>query len=246
MNDPNRSGDPAIEVASSVQSSWLESLQSANAYNRWILNSIEPYVRGHTLEIGCGAGTFTKHLAALADHVTAIDIDTAFVNLARAATASHDNVTIDVADATSADWCEQFETAVALEVIEHIEDDGAVLATIYRALAPGGRLVLKVPAGPAIFGNIDRAVGHHRRYHHSSLVDILRRVGFDEVNIWHFNALGILGWWINGKVLRRSMPPADQIRIFDILVPALSRLERTLRPRVGLSLFAVASKSNSA
>ena len=213
--------EPASGPASNVQSSWLTSLQSANAYNRWILGSIEPHIRGRTLEIGCGAGTFTKHLAALADHVTAIDIDEAFIALAKDATTANANVTIEVADATAAGWFGQFETAVALEVIEHIEDDRAVLETIFRALVPGGRLVLKVPAGPAIFGKIDLAVGHHRRYARRGLTEILGQAGFTAVETWHFNAVGILGWWMNGKLLGRSMPPA------------------------GLSLFAVASKPGS-
>ncbi|MDA0261214.1 MAG: class I SAM-dependent methyltransferase [Proteobacteria bacterium] len=229
-----------------VQSSWLASLQTATAYNRWILTSIEPHIRGRTLEIGCGSGTFTGHLAELADHVTAIDIDASFVEQARAANLGRANVTIDLVDATAANWPERFDTAVVLEVIEHIEDDGAVLKSVYRALAPGGRLVLKVPAGPAVFGNIDRAVGHHRRYARSKLVEVLNRSGFADIDCWHFNALGILGWWVNGKLLGRSMPPADQIKAFDILVPALRRIEQTLRPPIGLSLFAVASKPVSA
>ena len=198
------------------------------------------------MEIGCGAGTFTKHLAALADHVTAIDIDEAIIALAKVATTANANVTIEVVDATEGGWSGQFETAVALEVIEHIEDDRAVLETIFRALVPGGRLVLKVPACPAIFGQIDVAVGHHRRYARRGLAEILRQVGFINVDTWHFNAAGILGWWINGKLLGRSMPPAEQIRLFDMLVPVLSRIERSIRPPTGLSLFAVASKPVSA
>ena len=232
--------------AAIVQSSWLENLRTANAYNRWILTSIAPHIRGRTLEIGCGAGTFTNHLAALSEFVTAVDIDTTFVELARRATLALTNVNVDVADATSGTWSEQFETAVALEVIEHIEDDEVVLKNIFRALTPSGCLVLKVPAGPSVFGDIDRAVGHHRRYTRPDLISALERVGFVEIDVWHFNAVGILGWWLNGKVLRRSMPPADQIRLFDLLVPTLRRVERTFRPPIGLSLFAVASKPVSA
>ena len=237
---------PTAEIAGNVQSSWLESLESAHAYNRWILASIEPHVRGRTLEIGCGAGTFTKHLAALSDRVTAIDIDETFVELARETMVAHANVTIEVADAAAPTWSEQFETAVALEVIEHIEDDHAVLENLYRALVPEGRLVLKVPAGPTLFGNIDRAVGHYRRYGRADLVAALEGAGFVDVDVWYFNAVGIIGWWLNGKILGRSMPPTDQVRLFDVLVPVLRRIEGIVRPPIGLSLFAVASKPVSA
>ena len=229
-----------------AQSAWLASLGSADAYNRWILSSVKAHVRGRILEIGCGTGTFTMHLAALADHVTAVDIDPAFVAKARDITGAQANVDIEQADASISYWRERFETVIALEVIEHIEDDRTVLTNLFRALVPGGRLILKVPAGPSLYGEIDRAVGHHRRYRYTDLANRVRQAGFGEIAVWHFNSLGAVGWWLNGKLLRRSHPPTDQVRAFDALVPVLRWVEDRWRPPIGLSLFAIASKPVSA
>ena len=231
-----------LTAADTAQSAWLASLGSANAYNRWILSSVETHIRGRTLEIGCGSGTFTKHLAVLADHVTAVDIDPAFIEQARDITRGHANVEIKQADVGRSDWHEQFDTVIALEVIEHIEDDRAVLANLFRALAPGGGLILKVPAAPRLYGEIDRAVGHHRRYRSTDLANRVQQAGFGEIAVWHFNAIGVVGWWLNGKLLRRSHPPTDQVRAFDALVPLLRLVEDRWHPPIGLSLFAIASK----
>ena len=49
-------------------------------------------------------------------------------------------------------------------MLEHIPDDARALACIHRLLAPGGRLLLLVPAERYLYGTLDRALGHYRRY----------------------------------------------------------------------------------
>ncbi len=64
---------------------------------------------------------------------------------------------IDVAD-------RYFDTAVLLNVLEHVDDDRSLLADISARLALGGTLCIWVPAFPSLFGEFDRLVGHCRRY----------------------------------------------------------------------------------
>src|SRR5215475_3171635 len=56
------------------------------------------------------------------------------------------------------------DTAVYINVLEHIEDDETELKTIFNALAPGGRILIFVPALPFLMSSMDRGLGHFRRY----------------------------------------------------------------------------------
>ena len=133
---------------------------------------------------------------------------------------------------------QRFDTIICLNVLEHVEDDRGSLVAIRAMLAPGGRLVLLVPALPAIYGTMDRELGHHRRYQRAALADLLRSTGFNVAHTEYFNLAGVPGWWLAGRVLRRPMIPAGSLKLYDVLVP-LFRLERLLPWRVGQSLIAI-------
>jgi hypothetical protein len=67
-------------------------------------------------------------------------------------------------------------------VLEHIPDDVGSLRALHRMLQPGGRLVLLVPALPAIYGTLDEALGHVRRYTAGELRKKYRQAGFRTVH----------------------------------------------------------------
>ena len=119
-----------------------------------------------------------------------------------------------------------------------MDDDITSLQAIRRMLAPKGRLILLVPALPALYGTIDKALGHHRRYKRASLASLLEATGFNVAHVEYFNLAGVPGWWFAGRVLRRHMIPATSLKLYDALVP-LFRLERLIPWRVGQSLIAI-------
>ena len=88
---------------------------------------------------------------------------------------------------------QQFDTVICLNVLEHVDDDRSALAAIRRLLAPAGRLVLLVPALPALYGTIDRALGHHRRYTRTGLAGLLQATGYTLTHIEYFNLAGVPG-----------------------------------------------------
>lgn len=229
-------------MSSAEQAFWLAHLGAADRFTAWVGGVIGPYLGRSVLEVGCGTGTFTRLLAHAAARVVAVDLDPGFVAAARAATASHPHVRVECADATAAGMPRDFDTVVMLDVLEHVADDVGLLRKLREALAPGGRIILKVPALPALFSPLDAAIGHHRRYSRRSLRRAMEAAGYAPVLCRPFNALGILGWWLNGTVLKRRTPPAEQVALFDRLVPWLRRLERLTGPPVGLSLIAVATR----
>jgi hypothetical protein len=108
-------------------------------------------------------------------------------------------------------------------------------------LEPGGRLVLLVPALRSLFGSLDRALDHFRRYDRGELLAKLDRAGFSVERQFFFNLLGVPGWYLNSRVLKRTSFPPVQLTLYDRLVP-LFRLESRFRLPIGMSLIAVARK----
>ncbi|MDG1399400.1 MAG: SAM-dependent methyltransferase, partial [Candidatus Binatia bacterium] len=132
-----------------------------------------------------------------------------------------------------------------LNVLEHIKDDGATLRRMCEVIEDDGRLVLLVPAHQFLFGAMDSAIGHFRRYARPSLRALLEREGFSLENDFMLNALSTPGWFLNGRILRRTSVPGMQARLANRLVP-LFRLERKLNLPIGLSVVAIARRRDPA
>jgi SAM-dependent methyltransferase len=237
----------ASRQGSRPQDFWLANLSTADAYTRWILDEVRPWLGHRILEVGCGTGTFTAPLAAAGHELVAIDIDPAYVEAAARRTATFPAVTILRADVTDAQCAlgEAFESVVMLDVLEHIEDDVTLLRNLHARLRPGGHVVLKVPAIRALHSPMDDAIGHWRRYDRATLAGALSRAGFEAVKLWRFNAFAVPGWWLNGRVLKRTTPPAEQLQLFNRLVPVLRPLDRVFRYVTGLSYFAVGRRPSA-
>ncbi|MBN1420757.1 MAG: class I SAM-dependent methyltransferase [Planctomycetes bacterium] len=222
----------------------LHVLATISNYNRWIFRAFEDSIGEDILEVGCGTGNITEFLLTRG-RVTALDVDESFVGCARERFRDHPLLTAlegDILCPPAALEPDRFDTVVCLNVLEHIEDDEEALANMRDLLAPGGRAIILVPALRLLFGTIDAALGHVRRYARGELAGKLRRQGFEPRAVRFLNALGALGWFASGKILRRRFIPVRQARIFDRIVPVASAIERLLRPPFGQSLLAVAEK----
>ena len=117
------------------------------------------------------------------------------------------------------DWGETFDTVVLLDVLEHIERDRDFLIRLRAVMKPDGKLILKVPAGRWLHGPMDDAVGHWRRYDKGSLRETIRAAELSPLEVSYFNMAAMFGWWLNGRILRRTTPPSEQIKLFETLVP---------------------------
>jgi 2-polyprenyl-3-methyl-5-hydroxy-6-metoxy-1,4-benzoquinol methylase len=224
-----------------AQDFWLAKLGDADRFSRWVFDAIAPSLTGNVLEVGCGVGTFTALIAAAGHDVTAIDINPSYVATARSRLSAQSRVTVVEGDATRMSWAASFDTVVLLDVLEHIEDDVGFLRRLRACLKPGGRLVAKVPAGQWLYSPMDAAIGHFRRYSKKSLRRVLAAADLAAIEQRYFNAAGILGWWLNGRVLKRTTPPQEQIALFEAAVPILRTIESVARP-IGLSIIATGER----
>ena len=209
-------------------------------YNRWMFERLRRWIGRSVLEIGSGIGNLSAFLVDR-DRLVLTDTREEYLTRLRQRFADRPNVRVArlyLPDDDRAVAGERFDTVICLNVLEHVDDDRSALQAVRRLLAPGGRLVLLVPALQALYGSIDRALGHHRRYKRAGLADLLRATGFELAHIEYFNLAGIPGWWWAGRVLRREIIPGGSLKLYDALVP-LFRLERFIPWRVGQSLIAI-------
>jgi SAM-dependent methyltransferase len=207
--------------------------------------TLAPWLGRRVLEVGCGHGNLTEQLLARAD-VVATDMDEIGLARVRASMSGYDNLEIvrwDMLDPLPPlRPGPPVDSIVCLNVLEHIADEQGALANARRILAPSsGWLVLLVPAHPSLFSPLDEQLGHQRRYTKASLRQALETAGFRVEAMRWFNLLGLPGWWLNGKVLRRERLPAFQLGAYNVLSRFVLPVEQLLGPPLGLSLIAVAS-----
>jgi SAM-dependent methyltransferase len=222
----------------------LDRMAGADKYNDWLLERAAPYVGRRVLDFGAGLGTFTSALASRAELV-AVEPDPQFVPRLRARFAGNARVTVVEADARWLAGGEPggaFDTILCLNVLEHIRDDATVLLGFHDRLVPGGHLLLLVPAHNALFGEIDRSVGHERRYSRRALRSLLRHAGFGQIEVRYVNPIGTVGWLIASRLMGRTQVPVGPLQAYDRLVPILRRLDRLPLP-FGLSVWAVARRA---
>lgn len=223
----------------------LEQMAGATNYLAWQFDLIRPFVSGHVLEVGAGIGNFTRRFASCASHVTALEPNQYCFERLAAQTRDLPNVTR--LRVTVEEFHERganhlaIDTIGCINVLEHIEDDASVLREFRSLISPAGHLVLQIPAMPIAFGEIDRRLGHYRRYTKGGLRALLRATGWRSVRLRYFNTIGLIGWLWNTRVAVKTRQSDGQIRVFDrLLVPILSRLEAVLPIPFGQCLVAIA------
>jgi len=233
-----------IAKISQAQDFWLSSLASAEAFTRWVVVEISPWLGKSVLEVGCGIGTYTSVLADDERLVVALDRDPSYVERAAARVTRFSNMKVFCADAGRLDWLngQTFDTVLLLDVLEHVKQDTELVKLLSAQMTARGHLIVKVPAEPSLYSSLDEAIGHYRRYDFESLEGVLRSADLEVVKMWSFNALGVLGWWWNGRVLERKVPPKAHVSLFNYFLPFIYVVDKFARLLGGLSIIAIARR----
>jgi SAM-dependent methyltransferase len=223
-----------------------ERMSAAKNYNAWQSRLVRSELGRRVLEVGCGVGNFTATLLGC-EAVLAVDREPECIARLQRRYAGRPNLQAMVCDVLAPEFGELVrfrpDCCVSLNMLEHIQDDVAALRAMGSVLAPGGVVVLMVPAFAALYGPIDRNLGHCRRYRRDSIRRLAERAGFGIRKLHYWNCAGFFGWWANARVLKREIQSERQIRLFDrYLVPLMSTLEQIAQPPFGQSLLAVLEK----
>ena len=199
----------------------LAELESRNfwfrARNRLIVWALGRYFPGarRFLEVGCGTGFVLSGIAAAYPGLETTGSEVAAEGLGFAARRIPATRLIQM-DARRIPFSGEFDVTGAFDVIEHIEDDRAVLNALHGALAPGGGLLLTVPQHPALWSEYDVRAHHVRRYRAAELRDKVVEAGLDIVRMTSFVTL-LLPIMAASRVGRRApaadYDPLDELRI---------------------------------
>jgi SAM-dependent methyltransferase len=145
---------------------------------------------------------------------------------------------------------QKFDLICLFDVLEHVGPDAASLQALRAHLAPGGRLILTVPAYRALFGPHDKALHHFRRYERAALAALLGQTGYAIHYLTFFNCLLLplaLMARLADRLFRREAPlgertPAAPLNavLTAIFSAEAGPLSRRRRLPFGLSLLAVA------
>lgn len=222
----------------------LRRMAALDRYNTFLFDQIRDHVGQRVLEVGAGTGTITQFLRDR-DRTLATDVDAQYLHLLNRRFENYSNVSATLYDLSQPPppdvTAQKYDTIICLNVLEHIEDDRGALERMFELLEPGGKLVLLVPAHGVLYGEIDQAIGHYRRYERDALARLLDGVGFQSDELFFVNGLSTLGWFVNGRLLKRNTVPGMQARVADRLVP-LFRFERKLNLPFGLSVISIARR----
>jgi SAM-dependent methyltransferase len=202
-------------------------------------------------EIGCGHGLVQRQIEeAYGREVTGFDLNEFALqqNQSRQSTVC----CYDIGQ-RAAQFHQRFDLVLLFDVLEHIDDEDPFLESVAFHLAPGGHLVINVPAGQWAYSSYDRAVGHKRRYSFRTFRDVARRNGY-EVARWTYWGLPLLPLAALRKVwLARSRSEEHTISAgFDsgkgsmnVLLGWLSQCEPLPQRFLGASLMAVLTPRQS-
>lgn len=227
----------------------LKVIANANRFNRWMYQTIRPFVIGNTLEIGSGIGNLSAFFLEDGTTISLSDTEEKYVEILHNKFIGFKNLksifTINLehpAFTTAyADLKEKFDTIFLLNVLEHINNDELAIENIRFMLKPGGRLIILTPAYKFLYSTLDRSLRHYRRYTSSQLINLATKKGFEAQKTFYFNFLGIFAW-LYGKLFRLQRIPQKEMVFYNKLVPLAKILDCITFKKIGLSVIIVADK----
>ncbi len=224
----------------------LRSVEKAHRYNEWLIRQTKKYLGNRVVEAGAGIGNMSRYLTER-EYLLLTDHDPIYVASLRDNFGARGNVEVLECDLTAPNFEEtwhdhELDTVFCCNVVEHLGPDEEILRSFHKTLVNEGHCIIVVPAEPALYNGLDRALGHHRRYRKNELQELMQKVGFEVVESRQVCKVGALAWFITGRLLGRKELTPRQMLTFDRFWPLLSRFDRLL-PWKGMSLVVVGKKT---
>jgi SAM-dependent methyltransferase len=223
----------------------LEAMSFAKNYYKWLIDEVGSFLGDDVAEIGAGRGNFSSFLlnTDIKRLIAFEPSENMFASLQRR---FQNQERIQIVNAFLHDYpgggTEPFDTAIYINVLEHVADDAKELALVHNCLKTRGHAIILVPALSILYSGYDKQLGHYRRYHRRELMDKVTAAGFTVVEAKYLDFLGVIPWFLAFRVLRLSLT-GGSVALYDRLcIPIVKRIESMLRMPFGKNLLLVAEK----
>jgi SAM-dependent methyltransferase len=237
---------------------WNESEPGTPSLDQWQFSLLRPYLGRTLLEIGAGVGRITALVADAGcyDELVAVEPSPQFFSLLQTRTGASPKTTLMEAEAAKLlpDYHEHFDSVYSVHVMEHIENDRQFLETMLELTQPGGNVIILVPAMPFLFSDLDRNIGHYRRYTKKMVRALIRDLPVQVQQLAYNNLLGVLGSLYFSKFRKINYQKDDAARskfhsvyhwFSEYIVPVIRVLERAIPVPLGLNLTIVLRKGTT-
>ncbi len=249
-DSPRREGTPLDSVPDPTTSAFeaatgrdLETDSGKPRYLAYQRELIRPHCGRTVLEVGAGLGEFASEFTGFERYVVT-DVDSGAVQKLKQRFADRPEVEVQQYDIDGGTRLAQpVETLVAINVLEHIEDDIGALRRLSESLTPRGNIVLFVPGYQQLYGEFDRKVGHFRRYTPTTVAATAREAGLVVETSRPVNFLGAFAWWAAVRRGGTTAPNPRLVSIYDrFVVPVTRAIEKVVPVPFGQSVLCVARK----
>ena len=224
----------------------LDAMTYANNYYKWIINEIRPYFGDELAEVGAGNGNISELL--LAEQIKRL---VAFEPSSNMYPILNDrlkkNNRIETINGYFGEKCgnyeNSFDSVIYINALEHIQNDEEELSYVYKSLRKGGHVIIYVPALSFLYSELDRSLGHFRRYHKQELLKLAQEAGFNIIKLKYFDIAGIVPWYITFVLLKQTLNRFN-VSLYDrFVVPIMRIVEGLITPPIGKDLILIAQKS---
>ena len=218
-----------------------ERFDDANFHINYCLSFINKFIKGNIIEIGAGCGSFTKNYYD-PKIKSLILTETDQLNITNLQKKFEKNYNIRISDLSIDKIQNKFDTILYLHVLEHIKEDINELKNAKNKLNDEGHLVIMVPAHQKIYGNLDKAVGHFRRYEKDFFKKEL--LDLELIDFKYVDMLGYLLYSLNKFFYKKETFPSDlKIFLWDkIFTPLTIFIDFITRYNYGKCIIAVYQK----
>ncbi|MEA3209375.1 MAG: hypothetical protein QOE70_2432 [Chthoniobacter sp.] len=223
----------------------LDALEQAPRFNQWMYETVRPWLGQRVAELGVGRGNLSRFIRRH-EHVLLTDYRLDYLAELQFRWSDQPGLQIGKLDLTRPADYEQLrgfrpDSIVFLNVLEHIEDDRAVLENLFDTVPADCRVVVLVPYNMKLYSEFDRRLGHFRRYAKGELEGKFRAAGFEVEQQLFFNKVGVFAWYLNNTLGGQKKLKPWQLRLYNALTPIFRVLDRVL-PTAGLSTIVVGRK----
>ena len=220
---------------------YLDIFDSANVWIKYVHFLNRKYYKNNFLEIGAGIGSFTDKYKRNIKNIFLTEIDKNNLNILKKKYQNDTNVTILENKVNKIS--QKFNTICHFNVLEHVKEDKEEIINCLNKINKDGYLVILAPAHNELYGNLDREVGHYRRYKKSFFKDLNLSDG-KIVELKYMDCMGYILYYMNKLIYKNETYPSSlKIFIWDkIFTPITILLDFLTAYRFGKNVLCVIKK----